>query len=75
VAFCLAVLIGGVIALGMIVVRGQLRQNMLNTREIVGDLFTSSGVGDVADKGRQAQAAPAPLAYTASPCASVSSAT
>jgi prepilin peptidase CpaA len=49
-AFCIAVILGGVIALGMIVVRGQLKQNMLNTREIVGDLFTSSGVGDVADK-------------------------
>jgi prepilin peptidase CpaA len=49
-AFCIAVIIGGVIALGMILVRGQLKQNMLNTREIVGDLFTSSGVGDVADK-------------------------
>jgi prepilin peptidase CpaA len=49
-AFALAVLIGGVLALGMILVRGQYRRNLANTREIVGDLFTSSGVGEVADK-------------------------
>jgi prepilin peptidase CpaA len=49
-AFALAVLIGGLLALGMILVRGQFRRNLANTREIVGDLFTSAGVGDVADK-------------------------
>ena len=49
-AFCLAVLIGGVLALGMIVVRGQYRRNLTNTRDIVSDLFTSPGVGDVADR-------------------------
>src|SRR3954454_1093432 len=49
-AFCLAVLIGGVLALGMIVVRGQYRRNLSNTREIVSDLFTASGVTEVADK-------------------------
>jgi prepilin peptidase CpaA len=49
-AFVLAVLIGGVLALGMILVRGQYRRNLANTRAIVGDLFTSAGVGDVADK-------------------------
>jgi prepilin peptidase CpaA len=49
-AFCLAVLIGGVLALGMIVLRGQYRHNLANTREIVADLFTSSAVGEVAEK-------------------------
>src|SRR5438477_6598403 len=49
-AFCLAAVIGGVLALGMILVRGQLRRNLANTRAIIGDLFTSKGVGDVADR-------------------------
>jgi prepilin peptidase CpaA len=49
-AFCLAVVIGGVLALGMILVRGQYRRNLANTREIVGDLFRSTGIEDVANK-------------------------
>jgi prepilin peptidase CpaA len=49
-AFCVAVIIGGIMALGMIVLRGQLRRNVQNTREIVGDWFTSAGLGSVADK-------------------------
>ena len=49
-AFCIAVIIGGVIALAMIALRGQYRRNLANTREIVGDLFTASTVGDVAGK-------------------------
>ncbi|MFL5242749.1 MAG: prepilin peptidase [Gemmataceae bacterium] len=49
-AFCLAVVIGGVMALAMILIRGQYRTNISNTREILGDLFTSKGIGDVADK-------------------------
>jgi prepilin peptidase CpaA len=49
-AFAVAVLIGGVIALVMIAFRRQYRRNLANTREIVGDLFGSKGVGDVADK-------------------------
>jgi len=49
-AFCLAAVIGGVLALGMIFLRGQFKTNVANAREIVGDLFTSSGVGDVAGK-------------------------
>jgi prepilin peptidase CpaA len=31
-------------------VRGQYRQNLVHTREIIGDLFTSSSVGEVANK-------------------------
>jgi prepilin peptidase CpaA len=43
-AFCLAAIIGGVIALGMIAFRGQVRRNLSNTREILGDLFGGPGV-------------------------------
>jgi prepilin peptidase CpaA len=53
VAFCVATIIGGILALGMIVVRGQLRRNMQNTREIVGDLFTSPSIGQIAGKAAQ----------------------
>jgi prepilin peptidase CpaA len=49
-AFVVAVLIGGVLALGMMIVRGRYRQNLTNTREIVGDLIGASSVGQVADK-------------------------
>src|SRR5262249_7541251 len=38
-AFCLAVLIGGVLATVMILVRGRFRRNLANTRDILGDLF------------------------------------
>ena len=43
-AFCLAVIIGGVIAVGMILARGQFRTNLTNAREIVGDLLSPKGV-------------------------------
>jgi prepilin peptidase CpaA len=49
-AFVVAVLVGGVLALVMIAVRGQYRRNLANTREIVGDLLGAKGVGEVADK-------------------------
>lgn len=49
-AFCLAVVIGGVIALGMIFLRGQLRMNLANAREILGDLVSSNGAGHAARK-------------------------
>src|SRR5439155_25980428 len=52
-AFCLAVIIGGVLALFMILIRGQLRRNWANTREIVGDLFTSGSVDEVSGKASQ----------------------
>jgi prepilin peptidase CpaA len=51
-AFCLAAVIGGVLALGMIAVRGQLKTNMANTSEILRDLL-GSGVGRAADKASQ----------------------
>ena len=52
-AFCVAVLIGGVIALGMIALRGQLRQNLGNTREILGDWLGAGSVANVAGKAAQ----------------------
>jgi prepilin peptidase CpaA len=52
-AFCAGVIVGGVIALGMMMVRGQYRQNLINTREIVGDLFTSASLGEVAEKANR----------------------
>jgi prepilin peptidase CpaA len=52
-AFCLAVIVGGVIAFGMIVVRGQIRKNLENTRAILGDLVTAKGIEDVASKARE----------------------
>jgi prepilin peptidase CpaA len=52
-AFCAAVIIGGIIAMGMIALRGQFRRNLANTKEIVGDLFQSSGISQVADKAAQ----------------------
>jgi prepilin peptidase CpaA len=42
-AFCLAVVIGGVLALGMIALRGNFRENLANSRAIVGDLFSKPG--------------------------------
>ncbi len=52
-AFCLAVIIGGVLALGMILIRGQFRRNWANTREIVGDLFNAGSVGEVSDRAQK----------------------
>ena len=42
-AFCLAVIIGGAIASGMIVVRGKFRENLANMRAILTDLFKGPG--------------------------------
>jgi prepilin peptidase CpaA len=52
-AFCAAAIIGGVIALAMILIRRQYRQNVQNTREIVSDLFTSANLGTVAGKAAE----------------------
>ncbi|HLN29338.1 MAG TPA: prepilin peptidase [Gemmataceae bacterium] len=52
-AFCAAAIIGGVMALAMILLRGQFRKNAQNTREIVGDWFTSTSLEAVADKAAE----------------------
>jgi prepilin peptidase CpaA len=49
-AVCAGVVVGGVIGLGMILARGQFRQNAQHLRAIVGDLFGSSGIGEIAEK-------------------------
>jgi prepilin peptidase CpaA len=43
-AFCLAVVIGGVIALAMIFLRGEIRTNLSNARQILGDLLRAKDV-------------------------------
>ncbi len=48
-AFCLAVIIGGVLAAIMMVVRGRLRQNLANARAIVGDLLAPTKLGTAAE--------------------------
>ncbi len=52
-AFAAAVIIGGILALGMMVIRGRYRQNMANTREIFGDLLGANNVGLIADRAAQ----------------------
>jgi prepilin peptidase CpaA len=49
-AFCAATIIGGVLALVMIALRGQFRRNAQNTQEIVRDWFTAPTVGEVAGR-------------------------
>lgn len=52
-AFCVGAIVGGVIAMAMIVVRGNYKQNKENVKEIVGDLFTSTGIGEIAEKAEK----------------------
>jgi len=52
-AFCAGVMVGGLIGVVMIMLRGNYRQNAQHVRSIVGDLFTSTGVGEVADKAHK----------------------
>ncbi len=52
-AFLVAAILGGIIGLAMILLRGQLRRNLDNTRAILGDLVGSSGLGAVADKAAE----------------------
>lgn len=52
-AFCLATIIGGVLALVMIVARGQYRRNLSNTQAILGDLLGGKGVSNAAERAAQ----------------------
>ncbi|HZU34998.1 MAG TPA: A24 family peptidase [Gemmataceae bacterium] len=52
-SFCAGVLVGGLIALVMMIVRGQWRRNAEHTRAIVTDLLTASSLGSVAAKANQ----------------------
>ncbi|MBM3996567.1 MAG: prepilin peptidase [Planctomycetes bacterium] len=49
-AFCAGVIVGGVIGLGMILARGQFKENADHLKEIVGDMFQSNGLGEIAEK-------------------------
>src|SRR5207237_8615333 len=49
-AFAVAVIIGGVIALAMIIIRGRYRHNFGNTRAIFGDLLSAPSVTNIADR-------------------------
>jgi prepilin peptidase CpaA len=62
-AFCVAAVVGGVLALVLIVVRGQYRTNLANAREIIGDWLGSKSVGEVADKAAKRKPRLALLPY------------
>lgn len=49
-AFCAGTIVGGIIALGMIAVRGQYKTNLGHVGEIVGDMYKSSNVAEIHDK-------------------------
>jgi prepilin peptidase CpaA len=53
ISFCIGVLLGGVIAVGMMALRGDFRTNWSNTRDILRDWLTAGGVGKVADQAAQ----------------------
>jgi prepilin peptidase CpaA len=52
-AFCAGSIVGGIIALGMIALRGNYKDNATHVKEIVGDMFHSKGIGDIADKANR----------------------
>lgn len=52
-AFCAGTIVGGVIALCMILLRGRFGTNLSNFREIMSDMVTSSSLGQVADKANK----------------------
>jgi prepilin peptidase CpaA len=54
--FCTGVIVGGILALGLIVLRGQYRQTLANAREILGDWAGARSVGEVAEKAGQRKA-------------------
>jgi prepilin peptidase CpaA len=52
-AFCAGTIVGGIIALGMIVVRGNYKQNATHVKEIVGDMFSAQGIDDIAARANR----------------------
>jgi prepilin peptidase CpaA len=52
-AFCLGTIAGGVIALGMIAVRGKYGQNLMNVRDILGDFAKTSSVSEIHDRANK----------------------
>lgn len=53
ISFCIAVILGGAIAVVMMALRGDFRTNWGNTRDILRDWLTAGSVGKVADKAAQ----------------------
>lgn len=49
-AFCAGTIVGGIIALGMIAVRRQFKENREHVKEIVSDLIHAKSIVDVADR-------------------------
>jgi prepilin peptidase CpaA len=52
-AFCAAAIIGGILALGMILIRRQFQRNLANTREIVTDLLRAPGLTAISENAAQ----------------------
>src|ERR1051326_2373132 len=52
-AFCLAVIIGGILALVLMLVRRQFRTNLDNTRAILGDLPRAGSLGEISNRAGQ----------------------
>lgn len=52
-AFCTGAIVGGIIATGMILVRGNYKQNASHVKEIMGDLLAAPGIGEVADRANK----------------------
>jgi prepilin peptidase CpaA len=52
-AFCAAAVIGGILALAMMIARRQWRTNLANAREILGDWVGAKSVAEVAAKAAQ----------------------
>lgn len=52
-AFLVAAIFGGIIALGMILLRGDFRRNLGNTRAILGDLIGTQGLGNAAENAAE----------------------
>jgi len=49
-SFCIAAVVGGILALLMMAWRGNVKRNLENTRSILRDWVSSASVGDIADK-------------------------
>lgn len=52
-AFCVGAIVGGVIGLAMIALRGNFAANAWHLREIMGDLVSGNGLGEIADRANK----------------------
>jgi len=51
--FCTGAIVGGIIALVMMAVRGQYRENLQHTQSILLDLFTAGSISKVSAKAKE----------------------